>query len=478
MENNTESIDQIKTILNDIRAYLKTSKAEVYNHLKDPKVSGWKQLDPHRYETILQELNISADKIAKSLLNYPKVAKEISKQITLWDNEIGNQLADLIGDINIEKSLAAADAVKKKSTSLEKLKENMYAYTQVLIEADQTLRASLGIKAMVPLARKTASSQKRLFNNGLKVFRLVSNALSEDEDFKNMNDFFEQSSKMETRFQHIDIPRFPRVAEEILYHYVEIGSSANAEIHKFTTALNSKVESELRTADTINIALGALTDEPIVKILKQIPTHAKALGNLISGFYHKKKILGHLEAIEESLEILNIYHIVLKNNIITTVVSEIENQESTIAPVNIAEKMTKDFFDGAKGIIRSFKLMVSSLKGKPSITEVDLQLILVKAITDCKVYFSKSAEDIKKMTAFFDSLLSEYNKPFPYNDLFQMCKTTVSKYGQFLEEYIKKFSIGSDIRSLSTVKIPSTFGALAQKVKERKALFQVANKEG
>ena len=56
-------------------------------------------------------------------------------------------------------------------------------------------------------------------------------------------------------------------------------------------------------------------------------------------------------------------------------------------------------------------------------------------------------------------------------------KENIAAYGGEIEKYIKSYDIQKEFQPLATIKIPSTMGALATVLNEKKTLFQKANKD-
>ena len=159
-------LDQTKAILNSSRDQLKTIKSEVIALLKDPKVTDWQGIDPEKNSVTLKELEINPTDLTKAVANYPRIAKEISKQLSSYNNQIANQLADLLGKTDQDQMLAQAQALEKKCAEIEQLKEGLLTQTGVLVSADRQLRAYLNIQPLLKLAQIQDNIKKGLFKKG------------------------------------------------------------------------------------------------------------------------------------------------------------------------------------------------------------------------------------------------------------------------------------------------------------------------
>lgn len=136
--------------------------------------------------------------------------------------------------------------------------------------------------------------------------------------------------------------------------------------------------------------------------------------------------------------------------------------------------MTRSFFEGTSGIIRSLKLMMKSLQGQGAISEIELQLILEKGISNCKTFCGGSRHDLDKTKVYIDSLVGHFPKPFPYNDLFKLTKTTLLSYGEEVEKFIADHEIPKE-QQIKMASSPTKAGGLIAAINKYNATFQKAN---
>jgi len=470
-----DKLQQAKELLINSREYLQTEKNEIRKLLKDPRISAWKEIDLSALAEQLRTLGIAARELQKALTDYPRQAKEISRHIKLCNNEIGNQLADLIGNKFPGKALNAAKNLVQTVHQLEELKKNLLTETEKLIAADKTLRQSLTIDSLLPLAQYLADNKQHLFNQGLEIYRLITDQTSAENAPRTFAEICQEAAKMEPRFQHIKIIGLPRLSEEIIYHYIEIGTETLTHVLKFTNATNNLLATDTGAVKNLSHSLSALAKEETGTVLAEIFQYALSLAKLISGLYHKRKLQTSMAAVSDTLEFLNIYHLALKNKIIPSLKEHSSDPQAKINPAVISSKMTRSFFAGPKGILRSMKLMVSSLKGHEAINQVELQLILEKAVNTCKVFYGNSPNDIKKMQNFIDDLISQFAKPFPYNNIFTLVKQTIAAYGNEVENFIGQFEIKKEFQMITTTTIPHSFGKLTTTMLNKKNVFAEAN---
>jgi len=471
-----DKLHQAREILVGSREHLRTEKNALHNHLRDQRIRAWKEIDLAALTEQLKVLGISTTELQKAMTDYPRQAKEISRHIKLCNNEIGNQLADLIGNKFPGKALVASQNLEKKVHHLEKLKENLFAQTKIFLTADKKLRQSLSIEKLMPLAGHLTKKKHHLFSQGLEIFELVTTQASTENAPRTLSEICRETEKMEPRFQHIEIIGLPRLTEEVVYHYIEIGTETLQQVLMFIKATKGILAADMEQAQKLSHDLSILAKEDTKTLLTEMCQHASSLAKLIAGLYHKQNLKTSMATISDTLEFLNIYHLALKNKIIPALKERATDPQARINPAVIASKMTKSFFAGPKGIIRSMKLMVNSLTGHEAINQVELQLILEKALNTCKIFYGESQEDIKRMQTFIDGLINQFIKPFPYDNIFSLVKQTVVEYGTEVEKFIKQYEIKKEFQPLTPAKVPDSFGKLASILLNKKNAFAKVNK--
>ncbi len=471
-----DNLKQAQDILANNRVYLLAEKEEIIKRLKDPRITAWSKIKFSSLDNMLKALGISSADLQKSLKSYPVLGRELSRAIKACNIDISNQLADLIGCKSPDKALLSAEQIKPKLESLAELKLALYNEIKIFITADKVLRQSLNIEALIPLSRRLAQKQKHLFSEGLDVYRLITEQTASDKTTLSLDEANREVKKLESRYNNIDILGLPRLAEEIACHYIKIGTDTIKQVSLFTKATTGLLSSDIGTIHNIKSELSTLKTAETQIIIREINKHAMALSSLVGSLYHKRELKTTLAEITETLELLNIYHLAIKNKILPTIKTQITDPCAEINPVVIAGTMTKSFFTGAKGIILTMKLMVKSLSGQEAINQVELQIILEKAITRCKVFYGKSPKDIKELSMFINDLIKQFSKPFPYDNIFILVKQTIGAYGNNLENLIKQYETRKEFQAIAKTKIPGNFGKLAATLINKRDTFAKANK--
>ena len=471
-----DKLKQAQDILESNRAYLLAEKEEIIKRLQDSRITAWSKIKFSSLDNMFKALGISSADLQKTLKSYPVLGKELNKHIKACNIDISNQLADLIGCKSPDKALLAAEQIKPKLESLAELKLALYNEIEIFITADKVLRQSLNIEALIPLSSRLAQKHKHLFNEGVEVYQLITEPTASDNTTLSLDETNQEVKKLESRYKNIDILGLPRLAEEIIYHYIKIGTDTIKQVSLFAKATTGLLSSNIGVIHNIKNDLSTLKTAETQIIIREINKQAMAISNLIGNLYHKRELKTTLAKTTETLELLNIYHLAIKNKIIPAIKAQITDPGAEINPVVIAGKMTRSFFTGTKGIILSMKLMVKSLSGQEAINRVELQIILEKAITHCKVFYGKSPKDIKELRLFINDLIKQFSKPFPYDNIFMLVKQTIGAYGNNLENFIKQYETKKEFQAIAKTKIPGNFGKLAAALINKRDTFTKANK--
>ncbi len=475
-----ESLQQSKDILTNIREYLRVEKEAVYNLLRDPRITIWKDVDIIAIEDKLKVMGISSEELQKALQNYPRQAKGIAVHIKLCNNEISNQLADLIDCHNPEQVLNAARQLEKKSRQLDALLGSLHQQTDKFLLADQKIRQVLSFENILSLARHLLNQQAHIFQEGLEVYRLLTASAEIKEGASpGIAALSRQAVQLGARFQHVDILNLPRPVEEILYHYLELGINTTEQLlifNKKTAGILSADQDRIRVLNSRFLELAAIKDTEA--LLNGVLNQAAAVHKLLSDLYHKRGMIQTCAKIAESLEFLNIYHLTLKNKIIPAFQDEIKKNNSPVNPATLSNRKTRDFFTGPKGLIRSMKLMMTSLKGNQALNQVELQIILEKAVNSCKTIHVSSSKEGRELRDFIDNLISHFSKPFPYDIIFTLVKQTITVYSQSVEKMVKDYGVKKNLQKITPLKLPASFEKLALLLEKKQKSFIKANQGG
>jgi len=471
-------IDNATATLHALRSDLKREKESIVTLLKDPKIADWSAIDSKKYGSLLRGIGLDFELIKGNIASYQQQAKKIGKQIVAWNNEIGNQLADCIDCSAPAAALAAAQKLETKIRGIAHLKEELHDSLRPLAAADTCLRQQLAISPLVAITTLLTPGKKEQLTTGATALARLTD---KDDDIPteggpSLSMLRQEPDRMEARFRRLDISKLPRLAEEILFHHIEVALSANREIKIFLDNIADNMEREVTILATIKDDLCALQTEPPAGLLAGLAAQTQAMAILLSGLYHKRGIQDTLNTTSTALDSINLLCLLLKNRIIPGLQKEVEVAGALLNPAALSARMTRSFFEGTSGIIRSLKLMMKSLQGKAAVSEIELQLLLEKGINNCKGFFGGTQEDLEKMRIYIDTLVGHYPKPFPYNDLFKLTKMTLLSYGAEVEGFITGHEIPAD-QQIRTASPPAKVGGLIESISRFKVTFQKANTE-
>ncbi len=287
-----------------------------------------------------------------------------------------------------------------------------------------------------------------------------------------LNELQREPVQLETRFQRLDVTRLPRLAEEIIFQHIEAAMALCREIGHYLDTVTERLLREIEAITALEKGIAALRPENPARLISGMVQQAGFAGNLISALYHKRQLKDTLSTVVEALDGLRTLHLLLKTKILPDLQQEAEIAGSIINPATIAGRMTHSFFLGAQGIIRSFKLMLGSLTGKSGINEIELQLLLEQGIKHCKTFHGTSQGELKALRNYIDSLINQYQKPFPYNELSRLVKKTLSVYGEEVEKFIQDYEVPAELHGHRQ---GAMVGLLLTAIAKHRAVFQKAN---
>lgn len=467
-------LETATTILNALKSDLKLEKEAMITLLKDPKITDWNTIECKKYRALFDSIGIEIDTISASLNNCQQQATKISKQLNAWNVEIGNQLADCIDSSTPEAALASAQKLAEKVLDLGAMKEELQAAIRPLLLANKCLLQQLGIVPLITIAKIVAPGKKDQIIAGAAILPFLTEKAVGKEEGQNILSLRMEPERLEARFHRLVITKLPRMIEEVLFYHVENTLLANREIKTFLDNLAGRMEREITIIAAIDKELRSIQTATPSSLLKGILAQGQIMATLLSSLYHKQNLPSIIATASDALDSINTLCSIMKNRLIPSLQKEVEQIGSPLNPISISSRMTRAFFEGTGGIIRSLKLMMKSLKGQEAVNELELQQILEKGIINCKTFYGKSPDESKKMGLYIESMVGHYPKPFPYNDLFKQAQLTLFAYGEEVENFIMGQEIPKDIQ-LKITPPPARIGGLITAINKYKITFQKAN---
>jgi len=425
MENTAETIADIKNLLSRCR-----SEAQIIS--SDPVVRQWSTLDIGKHAAILAEIGINHHEVQAAAGGYRKTVDDTLQHVTRHENELSNLEADL--------RLNSLDANEAHKLTL-KLR-NAAGELQTPLARLRQYRAILSLKNLLELARADAarsSRQQEIFDKGYLVFKLVTADNDFKEKFFNIHDISAKADRIEAKFRQLALPAIPELAKVILLRQIDTCYQALKEIHLFLAAINRSLSDEITQIDLINDDIRFLRAKPFSAILESLAAEGKKLGRTICEFQYKANFIKEIETIEVLLDNLQTFYASLRYSYLPHLAVTMNEPGFNLNPRIVAAEISRGYFRGLRGIIRRFKLALSTTDGSGTLDEEILTQKIFIALSSCPYYYCGNNEDVIRIPDFIDSLISKFRKPYPYDDLYRLMKEAISTYGSRIEKDFAQF---------------------------------------
>jgi hypothetical protein len=436
MENTAETIADIKNLLSRCR-----SEAQIIS--SDPVVRQWSTLDIGKHAAILAEIGINHHEVQAAAGGYRKTVDDTLQHVTRHENELSNLEADLrLNSLDANEAhkltLKLRNAAGELQTPLARLRQ----YRAILVEAAHNIQEKLSLKNLLELARADAarsSRQQEIFDKGYLVFKLVTSDNDFKENFFNIHDISAKADRIEAKFRQLALPAIPELAKVILLRQIDTCYQALKEIHLFLAATNRSLSDEITQIDLINDDIRFLRAKPFSAILESLAAEGKKLGRTICEFQYKANFIKEIETIEVLLDNLQTFYASLRYSYLPHLAVTMNEPGFNLNPRIVAAEISRGYFRGLRGIIRRFKLALSTTDGSGTLDEEILTQKIFIALSSCPYYYCGNNEDVIRIPDFIDSLISKFRKPYPYDDLYRLMKEAISTYGSRIEKDFAQF---------------------------------------
>jgi len=318
----------------------------------------------------------------------------------------------------------------------------MRQYRAILVEAAHNIQEKLSLKNLLELARADAarsSRQQEIFDKGYLVFKLVTADNDFKEKFFNIHDISAKADRIEAKFRQLALPAIPELAKVILLRQIDTCYQALKEIHLFLAAINRSLSDEITQIDLINDDIRFLRAKPFSAILESLAAEGKKLGRTICEFQYKANFIKEIETIEVLLDNLQTFYASLRYSYLPHLAVTMNEPGFNLNPRIVAAEISRGYFRGLRGIIRRFKLALSTTDGSGTLDEEILTQKIFIALSSCPYYYCGNNEDVIRIPDFIDSLISKFRKPYPYDDLYRLMKEAISTYGSRIEKDFAQF---------------------------------------
>lgn len=224
---------------------------------------------------------------------------------------------------------------------------------------------------------------------------------------------------------------------------------------------------ELKHTKDTEARIKRLGKEETSELLKRVNEEAEALYRGMLRFHYKAHHLDKVYDIEEILLLLQLFQRTVKNELQTTLKEEIATPGSPLHLATAASDAAEQFLKGSKGFWRGFRLLIRLLMGKQTVNLATFENTLVEALNSCDSFYGNTPEDILPIENFINDKLSEYDAPFPRDDLFNIMKRCLHDYGSRIEGFCLSFKIDT-----------SSFAGKKGTVSVKKLISQIATMAG
>lgn len=434
MEQNTCDIKTNKELFSQCRQ-------EAQSVLSDPFIRQWNKISLEKDSELLSNLGADLKKIAPALKSYQKAASALLLQTSRCENKLSNLEADIsLNELSTEEAEKQAKFLSSECAVLLPLRTALSQHSNILIEQSKRIHRKLTFKSLLSLASKEISAnrkQKKIFAEGFKAFCLV----TDDKQFRqkgmNLQQIEEATEKIEAKFAKLEFPEsssIPPLATTIIRCHIETCRSSLKEIHKFTVLSGMTFRKDIARIKDLERELKELQKQPFAKVLSVLPDKTQKALSCINEFQYKQHVISEIGKITILLRQMQIFYESLRYSYLPHLEKEMSLSNSPLSPQFVAQETSQDFFKGLNGFIRLIRLLYSPSTGIDKLNEKALREKILIALTTCPYYYCAGHKDSSKITIFIEKSIIQYNKPYPYEELFTILKKAINDYGSAIEK--------------------------------------------
>lgn len=432
-----ESEDMINNCLILLKNFTRNTQKIFHNK----KVIQWQNVPAHKCTSLSKRLNLPKD-LNVYRKQYPKIGAKIEIMVQQWQNEIGYLKTDMKHTpIAVETALDRAKKIDQGCASIEPLMRSLAGHEKFLATIDMSIRNMLTMQGLLQFAKSTGGRKAGSMNEAFQVYRLMTDNIHEKGDRKSLSDYTKEILDIEKRFSYIKTKGLPEMAAAVINHNMQNVLAASKDVRTYLDYAANRLTDEYNYICKIQNGLGAIKDNSIIEIINVLDKVTAELTASLMRLFFKANILKELKNIPDVIEELHVFHLVVKRDFIKKFNARIQQENSSINPAAVAVELTDNFFSGFSGMLRIFRLFYVSMKGTPGVTEDALQAQLEHFLNSCSAIYGNKPSDIEKVSAVISTYLSDYEKPFPFEILFQVFKKAMGVYTGRLERYFNEFKI-------------------------------------
>jgi hypothetical protein len=438
MENIVETLTTIKNLLSEYRA-------EAQGLLEDPVVRQWNHVDIDSHASLFHDLDINRVELLKAAGDYKKTAETFLQYVRQYENALSNLEADLrLNSLPAQEAYRAAVRLQNDSQQLQPYLVRIRHYRQVLLTAAKDIPERLSLGNLLALARANAEQstrQREMFEQGYRVFNLVARGIDFTEGNINIHEISNQAERIETKLRRIEIPAMPELAKVVVQRQIEACCLAVKEIHLFLASASHSLQGEVGKIEEIRNAIALLRSRPFSEILASLAGEGNKLARNINEFGYKSNLLKEMEKIALLLENLIAVYECLRYSYLAHIAQLTADAGGRLHPRVIAAEESGDYFKGLRGFLRRLKIVFSGAGELAPLNDKVLAQKIFVALSTCPYYYCVGYDDERRLAEFIDTIIKEFGKPYPYEELFAVIKNAISAYGARIERDFAQFTI-------------------------------------
>lgn len=435
------SRQQIEKIISECSAFIHHAQAEIDKAVHDKQITGWLDVNFQHNATTLTACNVSATLQGPRDCFKNKLPRLLNSLQHL-ENDIGNLGADFkLYRTLPNTTLPRARRLEAEHQALKEQLNATLADCKLLKEAYTTLVKNLTPATLLPLAKEISPDKGPIFDLGYKLYRLTSDHKQEGDKDKNLDDFFNEATKQETLLSRISLPELPKLAATVIKEQIKTAIKITATLKDGIDLLRETFAPEQQHTKNTEARIASLGKEDISELLKRINEETDALYKGMLRFHYKAHHLDKVYDIEEILLLLQLLHRTIKNELQDKLKEKITTPGSPLHLPTAASTAADQFLKGGKGFWRGLRLLIRLLMGKQTVNLATFETTLIEALSSCDTFYGNTPEDILPLENFINDKLSDYDAPFPRDDLFNIMKRCLHDYGSLIEHLCLSFKI-------------------------------------
>ncbi|MBI4792760.1 MAG: hypothetical protein HY789_08580 [Deltaproteobacteria bacterium] len=405
----------------------------------------WNQVDIERHASLFQDLDINQIELLKAVADYKKTASVTLQYIRQFENALSNLEADLrLSSLPAHEAHQTAAKLQSETQQLQPFLTRIRLYRELLGGAAKNIQERLSLGNLLALARTHAEQstrQREMFEQGYRIFTLVAQGNDFKEGNINIHEISSQAERIETKFRRLEIPSIPELAKVIVQRQIEACCLAVKEIHIFLAAAGHSLQGEVGRIEDIRNHIMFIRTKPFSEILASLPEEGAKLCRNINEFGYKSNLLKEIEKIVLLLENLITAYECLRYSYLPHLAQITMEAGFRLHPRVIAGEAGRNYFQGLRGLLRRLKIVFAAANDRAPLNNQVLAQKIFVALSTCPYYYCVGYEDERRVTDFIDTIIKEFGKPYPYDDLFHLINNAIAAYGALIEQDFAQFTI-------------------------------------